>query len=673
MLQGVLFDMDGLMFDTERIGRDGWHKAAEILHIDLPEEIIAAMRGTGTDRCREIFNAAIPGSLYDTAHDLRLRYADEVIAADGVPVKPGLPGLLRWLKAAGIPAVLATSTRREKALAYLQQTDVERYFTAAVFGPEVARPKPAPHLSGGSGGYPRRPRALRCAGGQPKRSASGESGRLPGHCRAGPDPRPGRKRTSLELPCKRPARGTANFAEGTRKTIRSTIMEYVIGALLLASFFGLAVYAVRGGNLMIGMLIIGTLWTVLPLFGNTFATNPDFIAAYPGVTDISFVDAITKVYQSGPEGWGSVLVNVVFGAWFGRVLLETGIADALIRKTVELGGDKPIVISVLLSIVTTAIFSTLFGAGAVVAIGVIILPILMSLGIPKVLAVGSFMMSVGAGMYLNPVLSGQFLAFFLDENGKQLITYDDPARLRWAVIGMLVQLGMVIVMTAVSLRKKKTVHAWVASAARRARPGYVPTKALIAPILPVLLLVIFKVPIILGFTLASLYAMLVCGKMKSFRGVCRTINKDFYDGVVDTAPLVGFLLMIPIFNKSAELCVPYFNALLGGIIPNSTLVISIFFALLAPLGLFRGPFTLFGCGAATLGILKGIGFSTPYLYALMVIPSITMNVSICMTQSWIAWGVSYAKVSTREHLKKTLPYAWITCAIMQVITFVMFG
>ena len=143
MLQGVLFDMDGLMFDTERIGRDGWHKAAEILHIDLPEGIIAAMRGTGTDRCREIFNAAIPGSLYDTAHDLRLRYADEVIAADGVPVKPGLRELLRRLKASGIPAVLATSTRREKALAYLQQTDVERYFTAAVFGPAAIHADPA--------------------------------------------------------------------------------------------------------------------------------------------------------------------------------------------------------------------------------------------------------------------------------------------------------------------------------------------------------------------------------------------------------------------------------------------------------------------------------------------------------------------------------------------------
>lgn len=43
------------------------------------------------------------------------------------------------------------------------------------------------------------------------------------------------------------------------------------------------------------------------------------------------------------------------------------------------------------------------------------------------------------------------------------------------------------------------------------------------------------------------------------------------------------------------------------------------------------------------------------------------------TEEGLAWGVSYAKVSTREHLKKTLPYAWMTCAIMQVITFVMFG
>ena len=450
-------------------------------------------------------------------------------------------------------------------------------------------------------------------------------------------------------------------------------MEYIIGILLLMSFVGLAVYAVRGGNLMMGMLIMAIIWTVLPLIGNTFATNPEFIGSYPGITDISVVDAITKVFQSGPEGWGNVLVNVVFGAWFGRVLLQTGIADALIRKAVELGGDKPVIICVLLSTVTTAIFSTLFGAGAVVAIGVIILPILMSLGIPKTLSIGSFMMSVGAGMYLNPVLTGQFLGFFLGEDGKQLITYDDPARLHWAVIGVAVQLLVVIVMCVVTLGKKKTVHAWSASAARKARPGYVPTIALIAPIIPVVLLIVFKVPIILGFIIGSFYALFTCGKIKSWSQTCRMVNKDFFDGVVDTAPLVGFLLMLPMFNKAAELCVPYFNALLGGIIPNNTLVISIVFAVLAPLGMFRGPFTLFGCGAATLGILKGIGFSTAYLAPLIIIPSTVMNVSCCITQSWIVWGVNYTKVSTKEYLKLSAVVGWIICIILQAMVYVMFG
>ena len=50
-------------------------------------------------------------------------------------------------------------------------------------------------------------------------------------------------------------------------------MEYIIGILLLISFVGLAVYAVRGGNLMMGMLIMAIIWTVLPLIGNTTFTS----------------------------------------------------------------------------------------------------------------------------------------------------------------------------------------------------------------------------------------------------------------------------------------------------------------------------------------------------------------------------------------------------------------
>ena len=427
-------------------------------------------------------------------------------------------------------------------------------------------------------------------------------------------------------------------------------MEYIIGILILVSFFGLAFYAARGGNLMMGMLVMAILWTVLPMLGNTFATNPEFLAANGDRVTITWNQAFAKVFQSGPEGWGNVLVNVVFGAWFGRVLLETGIASTLIRKTTELGGDKPAVTCILLSIVTAAIFSSLFGAGAVVAIGVIVLPILMSLGIPKVLSVVSFMLSIGAGMFLNPVLFGQYTAFFLDAQGKTVYPYDQ-----------------------FSTRKRKAVHAWAARRPVRQIIDFAPGKSLLTPFIPVFLLIVFKVPIIMGFLIGGFYALLVCGKLKSFRGACRIFNKDFFDGVVDTAPLVGFLLMVPMFNKAAELCIPYFNALLGNVIPHSTLFITVIFCVLAPLGLFRGPFTLFGCGAATLGILKGIGFSTVFLAPLMIASTTVMNVSCCITQSWIVWGISYAKVSTKDFLKMTVVCGWIICIILQVITFVMFG
>ena len=414
-------------------------------------------------------------------------------------------------------------------------------------------------------------------------------------------------------------------------------MEYVIGILLLVSFFGLVVYAVRGGNLMLGIFVMGIIWTVLPMIGNMLVTNPDFIAANKDAISITWTDALQKVFQSGPEGWGSVLVNVVFGAWFGRVLMNTGIASTLIRTTTELGGDKPAITCILLCIVTTACFSSIFGAGAVVAIGVIVLPI------------------------------------FLGEDGKTLYPYEQ--HVSWGIYALVIQVVVVIIMVVLLSREKK-VHSWAATtpaSAKKRRGDNAPGIALIAPIIPVVLLIVFKVPIILGFIIGSFYALFTCGKIKSWSQTCRMVNKDFFDGVVDTAPLVGFLLMLPMFNKAAELCVPYFNALLGGIIPNNTLVISIVFAVLAPLGMFRGPFTLFGCGAATLGILKGIGFSTAYLAPLIIIPSTVMNVSCCITQSWIVWGVNYTKVSTKEYLKLSVVVGWIICIILQAMVYVMFG
>lgn len=360
-------------------------------------------------------------------------------------------------------------------------------------------------------------------------------------------------------------------------------VEFIIGILLLVSFAGLVAYAVKGGNLMTGILIMAIIWTVLPLIGNALVTNPDFIAQNSDIVNMSIVDALKKVFQGGPEGWGGVLINFIFGAWFGRIMLETGIAATIIRKTVELGGDKPIVTSTLLAIVTTAVFSSMFGAGAVVAIGVIVLPILLSLGIPKLLATVSFLLSIGSGLYINPVIFNQYQAFYLGANGEQTYFYNG-GYLKWGFVALAVQLIVAILIPAILMKKQKRVHAWAAQAPQTEEVKAAPVIALLTPFIPVVLAIGFNVPVIVGFLVASFFALAVCGKLTSYKAASEVFNKTFYDGAIDTAPLVGFMLMIPMFNKAAELCVPYFNAVLEWLVCSLNKV---------PLYIFVGRISLF--------------------------------------------------------------------------------
>ena len=408
------------------------------------------------------------------------------------------------------------------------------------------------------------------------------------------------------------------------------------------------------------------------MVGYQFVSNSAFLEANKDLLSGGFIQTVTKIFQSSPENWGKVLVTFIFGAWFGRVMLDTGIASAIIRKTVELGGDRPALTAALLYIVTVAIFSSMFGAGAVVAIGIIVLPILMSLGIPKLLALGSYMLAVGAGFYINPVGFAQYQVYYLDAAGNNTVFYDSTY-LRWGFIALGIQLVVAILFTLLQMKGKKPAHAWAAQIASNEENKKVPGIALITPFIPVALSIIFKFPIIPGFLLAAFFAMLVCGYGKSFTGLVRTFSKTFFDGVVDTAPLVGISALIPMFNGASALCVPYFQALLGNVMPNSTLIICIVFMIIAPLGLFRGPLTLAGAGAATLGILKALGFSNTFLFPLMYAPTVSMNISSCITQSWIVWGLTYTNVDGRTYLKKSIPTGWIICAILAVVTYFMFG
>lgn len=451
-------------------------------------------------------------------------------------------------------------------------------------------------------------------------------------------------------------------------------MEFVIGILLILTFFGLAYYCVKGHNLMVGFLIVTVVWTVLSLAG-TAVSSADFIAEnailqFGDRKMAGLMEILNKIFQAAPEGWGTTLVNVCWGAWFGRVLMETGIASTLIRKTVELGGDRPIITIVLLNIVTAFIFTAMMGAGPVIAIGVIVLPILMSLGIPKAIAMFTFMGSVSAGMYLNPVLQfSQMRAFVLGADEMPEFSFSWYAS-HWGYYALAISLAVVCVLTAVYLKKAKRCHSWAARTGQTEAKKEVPMIALLLPIVPVVLKIWLDFSVIGGFIIAGFAALFLCGKLKgSFKDNCQLVNKLYYDGVVDTAPLVGFLLTLPMFNACAAYASPYFKEVIGGIMPTNEYVVCVVFAALAILGFFRGPLTVYGCGAATLGVLSNVAsFSVPFLFCVFTIPATTVNVGSCITQSWIAWGLAYTKVESRDYLKLSIPFAYIASILLYVLT-----
>ena len=241
--------------------------------------------------------------------------------------------------------------------------------------------------------------------------------------------------------------------------------------------------------------------SVLP--GRCFA-SPEFLsttAFYSNGEPVKAIAILNKIYQSAPEGWGTTLVNVCWGAWFGRVLMETGIASTLIRKTVELGGDKPMVTIALLNIVTAIIFTAMTGAGPVIAIGVIVLPIMMSLGVPKAIAMFSFMESVAAGIYLNPVNFTQYRAFFIEIDEMPNFTLGWYAG-KWGYAALVISVVVTTILAGFFLKKSKTSHAWAAQTRGASEQKDAPLYTLILPIVPVVLKIWLDFSVIGGFVIA---------------------------------------------------------------------------------------------------------------------------------------------------------------------------
>lgn len=423
----------------------------------------------------------------------------------------------------------------------------------------------------------------------------------------------------------------------------------IAGILLLATFIGLIVYCAKGGNLLVGFIVMALIWSI--------------IGRVPG-------DVIVKdIFQKSVESYGPTIAIIVFGSWFGRVLVDTGIAGTIIRKTVELAGDKPLVTTILLTLVCAIVFTSAFGVGSVMAIGMIVLPILFSLGIEKKVAVATYIMAVAAGMYLNIAYVNQLIALFPS------IKYDNNY-IRYGLVATGVHIVIILVFIFYHFGKaKNTTRAWAATATATAtsidtRP--LPGIVALVPFLPIVMVAFFKWQPVPSFLLGIFVGLLLTRNLKSYKVAIEKVQKTLYDGVADVGLLIGMLYGVNIFSTAAKQVAPILKNILGGVIPTSPLVLIIAFAVLAPLALFRGPLMIFGSGAATLAILQSMGvFSAPFLFILFLVPPVAIVANTCPTQSWGMWALSYAKLEPKQYIKTGIVWSWIILAVNLIVGYFM--
>ena len=145
--QAVIFDMDGLMFDTERLARQAWQAAGSQLGYPIDETVLSQIRGATPAASAEIFHQVFGASFdYPAARALRNTLVEQAIRRDGLPVKPGLADLLKKLREQGISTAVASASSLDAIQWYLALANLTDFFQVIVSGVDVPRSKPAPDV-----------------------------------------------------------------------------------------------------------------------------------------------------------------------------------------------------------------------------------------------------------------------------------------------------------------------------------------------------------------------------------------------------------------------------------------------------------------------------------------------------------------------------------------------
>lgn len=147
MIKALLFDMDGLLLDSERVVQYSWNVAGEQLgYGKVGEHIYNTLGMNATGRIAYFKQALGEEFPYDEFQALSRKAFFEVADNEGIPLKQGAKELISYAKQMGYRVGLVTSSRREYAVDILTKAGIFQYFDGCMFGDMVTKSKPDPEI-----------------------------------------------------------------------------------------------------------------------------------------------------------------------------------------------------------------------------------------------------------------------------------------------------------------------------------------------------------------------------------------------------------------------------------------------------------------------------------------------------------------------------------------------
>ena len=364
---------------------------------------------------------------------------------------------------------------------------------------------------------------------------------------------------------------------------------------------------------------------------------------------------LNQVIAAGATRLADAYVMVLAGAMLGRVVMQTGIAEGIIKRAAEFGGDRPLVVAITLMVAVALLFTALFGLGAVIMVGGLALPIMMSIGVPRKLAGILFLLAFALGLIFNIGMWGFY---------QKSLNLDPQAVKGFAAVLAVIDASLIAVFLFVASRRMTAYGAW-AVALEEVKKHDVPLLALVVPLLPLVLHIGLGWHVVPAFFAGALLGVLLTRP----RETVKQLSSAAVKGLEDVAPAV--ILMIGIGMLLNATMLPPVKLALEPIVRavnfSSPLVYVLFFSLLSPLTLYRGPLNPYGIGIGVYALIGNLGLLPP-LALLAAVMSVVQVQSVCdPTNTHNVWVANYVGVRVEEITRATLTYKMIVCLLGLVV------